>query len=1091
MSETALQEDRVISQEPSFWLARMSSTVFFLVVVLTLVGVYAAFQVPIAVFPDTNFPRVVIGIDNGVMPVEQMQVTITKPVEDAVNSVPGLVMVRSTTSRGSAEVSLFFDWNVDMIQTLQLTDAALSKVRQTLPVTAVITTNRLTFATFPILGYALTADDRGPDTVSPTRLWEIATYDLKPPLNRVPGVSTVTVQGGQVPEYHIIPNLARLQNANVTLTDLVNAVQASNIIDSPGLYEANHELILALVGSQAHDIAQLSSLTVKTTPAGAPIRVADVADVKPGTLPVYTTVTANGAPSVLLNIARQPSSNTVQVANGVADEVAKLSKTLPAGTHLTPFYDQSELVRESIASVRDAILIGLVLACIILFLFLRDFRSSVIAGLVIPVTVAVTILFLWVIGQSFNLMTLGGLAAAIGLVIDDAIVVVENIVVHRDRGQGRIEAVHLAIREISKPLVFSTITPVVVFLPLISTSGVTGSFFRALAITMTAALLTSLALAVTFTPSLSISLLKERGAQPSGAAHKPLFRNPFRRNNQSLTIHDNPPESVPADAAGDHEQGPMMRRVLRVHERGLNWALERPLPLTLVCLALIVGTYFAYKGLGSDLLPAMDEGAFVLDYLTPAGTSLAETNRVLTHVEQILHDTPEVEITSRRTGLQMGLAAVTEANTGDFTVRLKPHRDRSIDEVIADIRARIKKSEPSLDVEFTQVLQDMIGDLSNSPEPIQIKLFSPDAALLNQLGPRVEDAIKKIPGVVDTQNGVDNTISGPATNFQVDPIVAARLGFTTTEVAEDATSILDGLPTTDPMIVNGRPYTVRVRLPDENRASLDAMQNTVFNSSSGHTASLGSLAEVSQLPPQNEIRSENLQRLVVVSGRLEGSDLGSAMQKVQSTVQGMHIPASVRVEYGGTYQEQQKSFRELLQVLVLALALVFGVLLAEFRNFAAPVAILSSSVLSISGVVLALLITGTDFNVASFMGLIMVIGIVAKNGILLLDADERYRSADEAQPTDSADSPDFPDQQHRDIAHEAMMHAAQRRLRPIMMTAIAAVCGMLPLAFALGSGSEMLKPLAIAVIGGLLISVVLSLIVTPAVYYRLTRNRHA
>jgi multidrug efflux pump subunit AcrB len=428
---------------------------------------------------------------------------------------------------------------------------------------------------------------------------------------------------------------------------------------------------------------------------------------------------------------------------------------------------------------------------------------------------------------------------------------------------------------------------------------------------------------------------------------------------------------------------------------------------------------------------------------------------------------------------------VTEANTGDFTVRLKPKRDRSIDEVIADVRERIKKSEPSLDVEFTQVLQDMIGDLSNSPEPIQIKLFSPDAAILNQLGPRVEDAIKKIPGVVDTQNGVDNTISGPATNFQVDPVVAARLGFTTTEVAEDATSILDGLPTTDPMIVNGRPYTVRVRLPDENRASLDAMQNTVFNSSSGHTASLASLAEVSELPPQNEIRSENLQRLVVVSGRLEGSDLGTAMQKVQSTIQSMRIPASVRIEYGGTYQEQQKSFRELLQVLILALALVFGVLLAEFRNFAAPIAILSSSVLSIAGVVLALLITGTDFNVASFMGLIMVIGIVAKNGILLLDADERFRAADETETADASDQP------HRDVAREAMMHAAQRRLRPIMMTAIAAVCGMLPLAFALGSGSEMLKPLAIAVIGGLLISVVLSLIVTPAVYYRLTRNRHA
>jgi multidrug efflux pump subunit AcrB len=419
----------------------------------------------------------------------------------------------------------------------------------------------------------------------------------------------------------------------------------------------------------------------------------------------------------------------------------------------------------------------------------------------------------------------------------------------------------------------------------------------------------------------------------------------------------------------------------------------------------------------------------------------------------------------------MGLAAVTEANTGDFTVRLKNDRDRDIDEVMNDVRQRIKSTEPELDVEFTQVLQDMIGDLSNSPEPIQIKLFANDQKLLNQLGPRVADAISKIGGVVDVENGVDNTISGPATNFNVDPATAARSGFTPTEVAEDATSILDGITTNAPLIAGGRPYTIRVRLGDESRRSLDTIQNTVFNSSSGRTATLGSLAQVEQLPPQNEILRENLQRLITVTGRLEGSDLGGAMKLVRRTVEGLHIPSNVRVEYGGTYQEQQKSFHDLIRVLLLALALVFGVLLAEFRNFSAPVAILTSSVLSISGVIFALLVTQTTFNVASFMGLIMVIGIVAKNGILLLEADEQFR-AEGASP------------------EAAMIHAAQRRLRPILMTAIAAVCGMLPLAFALGAGSQMLQPLAIAVIGGLTISMLLSLIVTPAVYFMLTRSAH-
>jgi CzcA family heavy metal efflux pump len=1031
-----------------FWLARSTRTIFFFAVMLTLAGIYLSFKVPISVFPETNFPRVVIGVDNGVMPVEQMEVTVTRPIEDAVNTVPGLLTVRSTTSRGSAEVSLFFDWNVDMVQSLQLVDAALAKAAQSLPPTVRITTNRLTFATFPILGYSLTSD-----TVPQTRLWEIATYDLKPPLNRVAGVSTVTVQGGQVPEYAVVPNMALLQASGVTITDLVNAIQASNIVESPGLYEANHQLILGLVGAQVHDAAGLRQLVIKTTPGGAPVRVADVATVEQSTMPVYTTVTANGKNAVLLNIARQPSSNTVAVADAVAAEVAQLQPKLPPNVKLQIFYDQSQLVRDSISSVRDAICIGLVLACVILFLFLRDWTSSLIAGLVIPVTIAVTIAALWLFGESFNLMTLGGMAAAIGLVIDNAIVVVENIFLHRDAGEHSVEAVRNALKEITTPLIGSTITPVVVFLPLVAVSGVTGVFFRALAVTMTAALLTSLALVLTWTPGLSYVLLRERGPNT----------DPAQEDSEDAGGSSSPP-------LHDHTAGRMLERVLRLHARVLEWALAKPLWVGGICILLVLGTWGGYQLLGSDLLPEMDEGGFILDYIMPAGSSLSETNRVLEHVERILEATPEVETTSRRTGLQMGLAAVTEANTGDFTVKLKSSRSRSIDDVMEDVREQIKSTEPELDVEFTQVLQDMIGDLSNAPEPIQIKIFSSDANLLTQLGPRVGDAIGKIPGVVDVENGIDNTISGPATNFDVDPQVAARFGFTPSEVSLDATAILDGVATTNPLIANGRPYTIRVRLDEEHRNSLNAIEDTVFNSSSGHTASLGSLATVEQLPPQNEILRENLQQMITVTGRLEGSDLGTAMERVQQTVAGLHLPSSVRVVYGGTYQEQQQSFRDLLQVLVLALALVFGILLAEFRNFPAPIAILASSVLSVSGVILALLVTHTTFNVASFMGLIMVIGIVAKNGILLLDADERYRAQGAS-------------------ARDAMLHAAQRRLRPIVMTALAAVCGMLPLALALGAGSQMLQPLAIAVIGGLTISMVLSLVITPLVYFLLTRSR--
>ena len=1027
-----------------YWFTRYAKSLIFLILVLVMAGAYLAFTIPISVFPTTDFPRVVIGVDNGVMPIDQMMVTITRPIEESVNSVPGLQQVRSITSRGSAEVDLFFDWHVDMVTTLQLVDAALSRIRSQLPATAVIQTHRLNFSSFPIIGYSLTSD-----TVPQTQLWTMATYDLKPRLNRLDGVATVVVQGGQEPEFTITPDPAKLLAASVTVSDILDAVRRTNLIDSPGLMQENHQLYLALVDGQVKDPAQLSQIVIKATPAGIPVRVGDVATVAPGVKPMYTIVTANGKPAVLLNINRQPDSNTVAVADEVHAEVDRIRQSLPPGIHIEPFYDQSEIVTASIKSVRDAILIGLVLASIIMVLFLRDWGASAVAALVIPVTVLVTFIALKLLGESFNLMTLGGLAAAVGLVIDDAIVVVENITLHRAAGQGRVEAIDSALSEITAPLIGSTITPIVVFLPLIAITGVTGVFFRALAITVAVSLLTSLGLALTLTPTLSQFFIR-------------------RRNTDSVPREDFD-EWEKVLAAEETALSGRFRRVIEFYERWLRFALDRPRWIAIFSAVLIVGSFFCYKALGSDLLPAMDEGGFVLDYLTPAGTSLEESNRMLSHIERMLRQVPEIESFSRRTGLELGLAAVTEANRGDFAVKLKDKRSRSVDEITEELRVEINQKEPAVEVEFVQVLQDMIGDLSNAPEPIQIKLFSPDAALLSQWAPRIGDAIEKVRGVVDLRNGIENTISGPATVFQVDPTVAARAGFTPEEVAIDASAILEGEPAATPVIAQDIAYTIRVRYPEDNRSSLAAMSNTLLNSASGHTATLGTLANITQLPGQTEIRRENLQREVAVTARLEKRDLGSGVAAVQKVVGGLHVPSSIRIIYGGTYAEQQQSFHDLVLVLVLAVLLVFLVLLFEFRTLAAPLAILSSALLSTSGVFLALLITGITFNIASFMGLIMVIGIVAKNGILLLDADQRFRAAGYS-------------------AHDAMMQAGRRRLRPIVMTAMAAIAGMLPLALALGAGSQMLQPLAIAVIGGITISMVLSLIITPAVHFYLSHE---
>jgi multidrug efflux pump subunit AcrB len=1027
------------SKKPSYWFASHSRPVIFLIVALALVGGFLAFTVPVAVFPATDFPRVLISVDNGVMPIDQMMVTITRPLEEAVNSVPGLQNVRSITSRGSAEIDLFFDWKVDTFQTLQYVNAALSRVQTELPATAKVEAHRMNFASFPIMGYSLTSA-----TMEPTKLWEMATYEIKPRLNRLDGVSTVIVQGGQEPEFHIIPDPAKLLIAGVTVPDILDAVRRTNLIDSPGLLEENHQLILGLINGQVRTPAQIADVVIKTTATGISVRIGDVARVAPGVKPVYTIVTANGKPALLLNINRQPDSNAVQVADEVHTEIERVRRGLPRGVSIQPFYDQSLIVHQSIGSVRDAILLGLILASIILVVFLRDWGTSIVAGLVIPVTIAVTFIALKVLGQSFNLMTLGGLAAAVGLVIDDAIVVVENIVLHRDAGQRRLEAIHSALAEITKPLIGSTLTPVVVFLPLISITGVTGTFFRALAITMAVSLFTSLGLALTWTPTLSQFLIKH-GHKKDVVERAEGEKEPAGEGSVGALL-----------AAEEASLGTFFLRVVNFHERWLRRALLHPRALAILSLTLIVLSYVGYRFLGSDLLPEMDEGAFVVDYIMPAGSSLAETNRVITHVEQILRAVPEVEGTSRRTGLQLGLAAVTEANTGDISVKLKDKRSRGIEDIIEEVRAEIKKEEPALDVEFIQTLQDMISDLTGEPQPVEVKLFSENPALLADWAPRVGGEISKIKGVVDVLNGIDNTISGPAVMFQVNPSVAARAGFTPEEVTTDSAAMIEGEPAPTPVVANDRAYTLRIRFPTESRASIESMKNTLLTSSSGRTATLGALANVTLLPGQTEILRDNLQRQVTVSARLEGIDLGTAIAQVQKTVAKVHLPPGIRVEYGGTYKEQQKSFKDLMFVLVLAIVLVFCVLLFEFGTFAAPVAILSSALLSTSGVILALLITRTTFNISSFMGMIMVIGIVAKNGILLLDA---------------------------------ILQSARRRLRPIVMTALATLAGMLPLAFAIGAGSQMLQPLAIAVIGGVVVSMVLSLIITPAVHYFASRAK--
>jgi CzcA family heavy metal efflux pump len=1010
-----------------------SRAIVVIVVLLCVAGLYAAWQLPIAVFPQTDFPRIVIIVDNGEAPASQTLVSVTRPIEEAMNGIPGIARIKSKTARGSSEVSLFFDWNVDIIQELQLVQARLSQLSASLPPTAEIrNVERLTFAVFPVAGYSLTSDKR--DLSS---LRDLATYVIRPQLTRLPGVAIVGVAGGKSREFHVTIDPDRLAAHNVSAQQVVEAVRNSNIIVSPGLIEENHRLELTLISGQAKKPEELNGIVVASV-NNAPVTIADVATVGSGVEPEYTVVTADGHPAALVNINRQPDANTVAVVDEVKKTLAAIRWQIPKDVHVATYYDQSLLVRESINSVRDSILIGLLLSVGILYAFLRNWGTTFVAILVIPITVLVTFLAMYLARLSFDLMTLGGVAAAIGLVIDDAIVVVENIYTHMARGQARLEAVQTAVSEITVPIIGSTITPVVVFLPLTILTGVTGVFFRSLALTMTVALLTSLVLALVFTPVLAERFVRAK-----------VLR-----------------EDADPDEQEEVEHGRFLGAIVSRYEWVLGHALDNRAIVLVVMVVVLLGSYLLYRSLGSEFLPEFDESAFVLDYIAPPGASLAETDRMLRHVEEIMMKTPEVESYSRRTGLELGLF-VTEPNTGDFAVKLKPGHARPTDEVEADLRGQIEESEPALEIEFVGILPDMIGDLTSSPEPIEIKLFSEDAAALETKADEVETAIKKIPGVVDTFNGV--VVSGPAITFNIDQQRASRFGVTPAEIANAATTAMSG-DASSFILQQDRLIKVRVIYPADVRASLDRVRALQIRSSSGELFRLDQVADVEYDKGQTEVNRENLRQTVAITGRLEGKDLGTAINEIKSVLaKEVKLPPGMTVEYGGVYQEQQSSFRELAIALVLAVMLVFITLLIEFRSFAHPIAIVTGAVLALGGVLLALFLTRHTLNVVSLMGMIMIVGIVAKNGILMLDAVEDHLAGG-------------------DTLRQALLRSGRRRFRPVLMTSLAAMLGMLPLALALGSGAELLQPLAIAVIGGLTMALLLSLVVTPTVYAMLRKE---
>jgi CzcA family heavy metal efflux pump len=1002
---------------------RHAVAIVFIGLSLCVGGVYCAFHISSSVFPQTDFPRVVILVDNGVMPGDEMMATITRPIEEAMKDIPGVTTIRSATGRGSAEVSVFFNWQVNMVQSELYVLGRLSQISSTLPATATTRVHRLTFSAFPIIGVSLTSKTR-----DITHLWETARYDLKPRFLRIAGVARVDLVGGRTTEYHVIVDPLRLQALGLSLSDVTGALERNNLIASAGMHEENHSLYLTVVDGRLRDPEAIADFPVRVT-EGHPVRVRDFARVERGPEPIFNIVTADGEEAVLLNIRSQPDGSTLDIAKSLRRELEALRRELPPDMKLAFFYDQSLIVGESVRSVWEAILFGLILSVAILYLFLKNWGSTAVATLVIPVTVLITLVAMKLTGLTFNLMTLGGIAAAIGVIIDDAIVVVETIHTKLSSGIGRVAAVQSAVGELFHPLVASTLTPVVVFIPLAFLDGITGVFFRALAMTMVVSLLTSLVLAITVTPSLAVWFMR------------------VRRD--------------PSMSEGSMEGGTVLGFLIRLYETAIRIALKHRWVTLGLCILIVVAGLLIYQRLESEFLPPMDEGGFVIDYVGRPGTSLAQTDQMLMQAEAILKTVPEVESYSRRTGARLALA-IAEPHTGDFLVKLKSNRERTTEEVIADLRHQFNVAVPGLEWEFPGILGDLIGDLMWAPAPIEIKLFSTDIDFLKRRAPEIEKSIQQVRGVVDTFDGL--VYAGNSIHLRVRTTDAERFGLTVDEIGAAVSTAMLGR-TASSILEGDRVVDIRVLVEAGATDRVKTLLDLPIRTSTGRLIKLLQVADVVEEPGQLELRREDMRQDVAVTARLENRDMGSAMAEIRQRLsKDATIPPGT-IGLGGLYEQQQKSFQNLLVVLAMAIVLVFTVLLIEFRGFSEPVAIVLGAVLALFGTVTALYVTGTSLNVVSFLGAIIGVGIVAKNGILMLDFVDHLQAEGLA-----------PD--------EALVRSGRRRLRPVLMTSLTTMLGMLPLAYGIGSGADMLRPLAIAVIGAVCISVLFSLIATPT-FYRL------
>ncbi|HVO35849.1 MAG TPA: efflux RND transporter permease subunit, partial [Gemmatimonadales bacterium] len=991
-------------------LVRQRRFIYLAVALASAAGIGCAFLLPSAIYPELLFPRIAVVAQGSSLGARQVVFSITRPIEEAVSVVPGVRRVHSRSIRGASEISIWFSPNTDMINALDLVRARVNQITPDLPPALDVQVERMTPSLFPVLSYNLEGGD-------PATLYDIARYEIMPVLSRMPGVGRVQVQGTDVREIEVVADPTRLATLGLTYDALAGDIRQAITPEAVGRMAKDYKQYLIVTDQDAHTPEDVGNVVI-----GNGLRVKDVATVNLGTEDHVRIISGDGKSVAAIFVTRQIGGNTLELADSVAKTVAALAPTLPPGVHFVPVYDQASLVRDAVRAVRDAMLIGAVLAVVILLAFLRRGRITAISASSIPLTMVITIFVMYLAGQTFNLMTLGAMALAIGLVIDDAVVITENIARHLLLVPDRHVAVREAVQELIWPVATSTITTVVVFLPLGLLQGVAGQFFAALGLTLTIAVLISLILAFTIIPLLSDQYLREADIEIEAGSGS-------RRRGGLAAVFDLVGHAL--NGLGD------------AYARALASVLHHRRRVFVGALVLIVGGVVVQRFLGSGFLPDMDEGAFVLDYWTPGGTALAETDREMRIVERILAEEPEVSATSRRTGAELGLFATLQ-NTGDVVVRLKPRsqRKRTIFQVMDDVRDKVNAAIPTLHVEFIQILSDVINDLSGAgAKPIEIKLFGSQLDQLEAYARRLSPALTKVEGLEDLYDGV----SLPAAEMllKVDQAEASRIGMTPTQVGAGVSGALLGVDAGQ-VRTEDRAINVRVRAPDSVRFDPIKLGSLPISAGvRGQVAPLAALGTIRAVDSRAELNRENQQQMIAMTADVSGRSLGQVIGDVKRVLAANPPPGGIRTEFGGQYASQQDAFRALLMVLLLAAVSVIAVMVLQFESFVEPLSIALAAPVSFIGAIGMLLVTGTPLNVSSFMGLILLVGLIVKNGIILLDFTRR-RGLYDGMPLE-----------------QAIIDAGRVRLRPILMTTLCTLFGLFPLALGIGAGSEMQQPLAL------------------------------